>query len=182
LFIIPTKDKKSSIISADVFERIPWGIIILFGGGFALAEGFNISGLSNFLGNKIASFGEPNTFILIVIVNTFLIFLTELTSNMATTQAILPILVSISVAMKINPLLIMIPATISASCAFMLPVATAPNAIVFGSERLKIAHMAKSGFIINIICIFIISIFSYIFLPFIFNISYSEFPEWAEKN
>jgi sodium-dependent dicarboxylate transporter 2/3/5 len=118
----------------------------------------------------------------LVIVNTFLIFLTELTSNMATTQAILPILVSISVAMKINPLLIMIPATISASCAFMLPVATAPNAIVFGSERLKIAHMAKSGFIINIICIFIISIFSYIFLPFIFNISYSEFPEWAEKN
>jgi sodium-dependent dicarboxylate transporter 2/3/5 len=181
LFIIPTKDKRKSIVSSDVFERMPWGIIILFGGGFALAEGFTISGLSTFLGNKIAEFGNLDTFLLVVIVTTFLIFLTELTSNMATTQAILPILASISIAMKINPLLLMIPATIAASCAFMLPVATAPNAIVFGSERLRIAHMAKSGFIINIICILIISIFCYFFLPIIFDINYLEFPEWAKK-
>jgi sodium-dependent dicarboxylate transporter 2/3/5 len=108
-----------------------------------------------------------------------LTFLTELTSNTATTEMILPILASVAVAMKANPLLLMIPATLSASCAFMMPVATPPNAIIFGSGRIRIAEMAKVGLAINLIGIVIISLVFYFVGTAILGIDVATFPNWA---
>lgn len=182
LFLIPSKDKSNSTMLIDykIFEKVPWGIILLFGGGFALAKGFITSGLSETIGNQFSSIHDTPPFILMLFVGTLITFLTELTSNTATTEMILPMLASISVAIGLNPLLLMMNATLSASMAFMLPVATPPNAVVFASNRIKISEMVKAGFVLNLIGIIIISLFVYLFGTLIFEINISEFPNWAE--
>jgi solute carrier family 13 (sodium-dependent dicarboxylate transporter), member 2/3/5 len=182
LFILPAKKTKKSktLLASKDFPRIPWEIIILFGGGFALAKGFTTTGLSHEVGAFFHQFDGAPVLVLIIASCFALTFLTELTSNTATTQTLLPILASIAVAMEINPLLIMVPATMSASFAFMLPVATPPNAIVFGSERIRIAEMARTGFFINIIGVIIVSILFYVIGQNIFGIDIQSFPEWAK--
>ena len=182
LFIIPVKNRDrgtSTIINADIFKDIPWNIVLLFGGGFALAKGFQVSGLSSLIGDKFAGLEGFSPYLMVNITCGTLTFLTELTSNTATTEMILPVLASVAVAMKINPLLLMIPATLSASCAFMMPVATPPNAIIFGSGRIRIIEMVKAGLLINIIGILLISLLSYTLVAFMFSIDTSSFPEWA---
>lgn len=179
LFIIPAKDEKQkTILTSQVFEQIPWSIILLFGGGFALATAFSSSGLSQFIGDNLKGLSTIPIFILVIIISAIINFLTELTSNTATTQMILPILASVSVAIGVNPLLLMIPATLSASMAFMMPVGTPPNTVVFASKRLRISDMAKTGFILNIISIIIISLFVYVVGNMIFQLKL--FPEWAK--
>lgn len=178
LFLIPSKDEKQkTILSANVFEQIPWSIILLFGGGFALATAFSSSGLSQFIGNNLKVLANIPTFILLLIVCTIINFLTELTSNTATTQMILPILASVSVAIGINPLLLMIAATLSASMAFMMPVGTPPNTIVFACKRLRISDMAKTGFALNLISVIVIALTVYFVGTIIFDLSI--FPDWA---
>ena len=179
LFLFPTKDdKQKTILTANVFEQIPWGIILLFGGGFALATAFSSSGLSEYIGNNLRGLSNVPTFILVLIICLIINFLTELTSNTATTQMILPILASVSVAIGVNPLMLMIAATLSASMAFMMPVGTPPNTIVFASKRLKISDMAKTGFALNIISVIVISVIVYIIGDAIFHLQ--SFPEWAK--
>jgi len=163
LFVLPTNDKEKKILDSSAIRKIPWDIILLFGGGFALAEGFVSSGLSKLIGQQFISFKGMNVIFLIASVSFALTFLTELTSNTATAQITLPILASLAIELNINPLLIMLPATLSASFAFMLPVATPPNAIVFSSNRLKIYDMAKTGLAINFIGIIIVTGFIYFF-------------------
>ncbi len=183
LFIIPTKSKGakySTIAGPDVIRKLPWDIVLLFGGGFALAKGFQVSGLSIFIGTKFGALAGMPPIIMIVLICFGITFLTELTSNTATTQMILPILASVAVAMNINPLLLMIPATLSASCAFMLPVATPPNAIVFGSGRIKISEMTRVGVFINIIGIIIITLMFYFIGTEVLGIDFNSFPEWAK--
>jgi sodium-dependent dicarboxylate transporter 2/3/5 len=183
LFLIPTRSKDAktaTLMSVDVFKNIPWHIVILFGGGFALAKGFQVTGLSTLIGNKFAGLAGMSPYLMINMICGTLTFLTELTSNTATTEMILPILASVAVAMKANPLLLMIPATLSASCAFMMPVATPPNAIVFGSGRIKIIEMARVGVIINIIGVLVIGLLFYTLGTAVFSIDTSVFPEWAE--
>ncbi|MDB9822919.1 SLC13 family permease [Deltaproteobacteria bacterium] len=183
LFLIPTRSKNaktSTILNVEVFRNIPWHIVILFGGGFALAKGFQETGLSVLIGHKFEGLAGVSPYLMVNITCGTLTFLTELTSNTATTEMILPILASVGVAMKANPLLLMIPATISASCAFMMPVATPPNAIIFGSGRIKIIEMAKVGFFINIIGIVVIGLLFYTLGPVIFNIDATFLPDWAE--
>lgn len=178
LFLFPSKDEKQkTILSTNVFEQIPWSIILLFGGGFALATAFSSSGLSQFIGNNLKVLANIPTFILLLIVCTIINFLTELTSNTATTQMILPILASVSVAIGINPLLLMIAATLSASMAFMMPVGTPPNTIVFASKRLRISDMAKTGFALNLISVIVIALTVYFVGTIIFNLG--VFPDWA---
>lgn len=182
LFLIPAKSNNSEsvkIIDADIIRKLPWNIIILFGGGFALAKGFQESGLSLFIGSRFEMLSGINPLFIILGVCLVITFLTELTSNTATTEMILPILASVGVSMQINPLLIMIPATLSASCAFMMPVATPPNAIVFGSGRLKISDMARAGIALNIIGVIVISCMFYFFGTKVFNINAGIFPDWA---
>jgi sodium-dependent dicarboxylate transporter 2/3/5 len=182
LFLIPTRSEEAetaTIMSADVILNLPWNIVLLFGGGFALAKGFQVTGLSTLIGNKFAGLAGVSPFLMIIAICFSLTFLTELTSNTATTEMILPILASVAVAMKTNPLMLMIPATLSASCAFMMPVATPPNAIVFGSGRIKISEMAKVGVFINVIGVMVIAVLFYIIGTAVFSIDLSVFPEWA---
>ena len=117
---------------------------------------------------------------MVIIICFGMIFLTELTSNTSTTEMILPILASVVVAMNTNPLLLMIPATLSASCAFMFPVATPPNAIVFGSGRIKISEMVWARFFINLIGVVVISLLFYLIGTAVFSIDPSVLPEWAK--
>ncbi len=182
LFFIPARGRDSdgpSVMSAKVVGRLPWNIVLLFGGGFALAKGFQVTGLASIVGGKFAGLEGMPTFPMILIVCTVLTFLTELTSNTATTEMVLPILASVSVAMKVHPLLLMIPATLSASFAFMMPVATPPNAIIFGSGRVRIAEMARAGLLINLIGVLVIAIFFYFLGSAVFGIEAGSFPDWA---
>ncbi len=182
LFIIPSKDRSKegfAIIDVRVFKEIPWHIVLLFGGGFALAKGFQVTGLSEIIGSKFKDLAGTSPYLMITLTCSSITFLTELTSNTATTEMILPILASVSVAMKTNPLLLMIPATLSASCAFMMPVATPPNAIVFGSGKIRIIDMVKAGIFINLLGILAIGIIFYTFGTVIFSIDPAVIPEWA---
>ncbi len=182
LFLIPSRSRDAgtpAIMDAEVVKKLPWGIVLLFGGGFALAKGFQVTGLSVLIGEKFAGLAGVHPFAMIIFICFGITFLTELTSNTATTEMILPILASVAVAMNTNPLLLMIPATISASCAFMMPVATPPNAIVFGSGRITIAEMARAGILINIIGAVVISILFYFFGTTVFSIDTGVFPDWA---
>ena len=183
LFLIPTRSKDAktaTVTSFEVINNLPWNIVLLFGGGFALAKGFQVTGLSTLIGNKFAGLAGISPILMIIVICLSITFLTELTSNTATTEMILPILASVAIAMQINPLMLMIPATLSASCAFMMPVATPPNAIVFGSRRIKIAEMAKAGILINIIGVFIITAVFYYIGTAIFSIDLKTLPEWAQ--
>ena len=183
LFFIPTRSENantSAILNVQVFRKIPWHVVILFGGGFALAKGFQETGLSTLIGHKFEALAGVSPYLMINIICGILTFLTELTSNTATTEMVLPILASVAVAMRANPLLLMIPATISASCAFMMPVATPPNAIIFGSGRIKIFEMVKVGFFINIIGVLVIGLLFYTLGTVMFHIDTHLLPEWAE--
>ncbi|MHC4427258.1 MAG: SLC13 family permease, partial [Planctomycetota bacterium] len=183
LFFIPSRaagtGRSRALVDLDIFGRVPWHIVLLFGGGFALAKGFQTTGLSAFVGQQFAGLEGAPPLAMIAAVSTTLTFLTELTSNTATTEMVLPILASAGVAMGENPLLLMIPATLSASCAFMLPVATPPNAIIFGSGRITIADMAKVGIVINLIGIVVIAIVFSLLGTAVFSIDPGVVPDWA---
>jgi sodium-dependent dicarboxylate transporter 2/3/5 len=178
LFLIPSKSAKRALLDHTAFNKIPWGIILLFGGGFALAKGFSSTGLSNFIGHQLSGLASVSPFIVIIITATMVTFLTELTSNTALTQTILPIVASVSIAIGLNPILLMITVTLSASMAFMLPVATPPNTIIFAGGRIKIIEMAKTGFALNIVGIVVISLLVYFLGSFIFGLD--TFPAWAK--
>jgi sodium-dependent dicarboxylate transporter 2/3/5 len=180
MFLIPTRNKDtkySRIMGPDVIAKLPWNIVLLFGGGFALAKGFQVTELSVFIGNEFSGLAGMPPFIMILVICLGITFLTELTSNTATTEMILPIIASVAVSMQINPLMLMIPATLSASCAFMMPVATPPNAIVFGSGRIRISDMAKTGIVLNFIGVIIISILVYFLGTWLFDLG--TMPGWA---
>ena len=171
LFIIPSKNKtQERIMDWKTAKKIPWNIVLLFGGGFALASGFVESGLSIWIGEQLKWFTKIHPIILIFCIALIMSFLTELTSNTATTEMLLPILAGIAISSNINPLLLMIPATLSASLAFMLPIATPPNAIVFGTNRLKMIDLIKTGFILNFVGILLVTLFMYFVGTFIFKI------------
>lgn len=153
--------------------------MILFGGGFALAAGIKESGLALWMADQLTGLGSVSPLVLIASTCTLMTFLTELTSNTATTEMALPLLGSLAVAIKANPLLFMIPATLSASCAFMLPVATPPNAIVFGSGEVKMSDMVKIGIIMNLIGVVVITALTYILGTYVFDIDLSSLPAWA---
>lgn len=165
LFVIPVKSNKRSLVIWKEAVKLPWGVIILFGGGMALAKGFVDSGLSVWFGNNLTSLNGLPMILLILSIVTSVNFLTEMTSNLATTAMLLPVLAAIGIEMNIDPLILMISATMAASCAFMLPVATPPNAIVFGAGYLRIPDMIKKGFWLNIISIILISLMVYYFVP-----------------
>lgn len=171
LFIIPSKRaSREKLLDWQTAGKLPWQILLLFGGGFALATGLKESGLSLWFGERLSNVSMLHPILIILIISLFITFLTELTSNTATTEMILPILAGLSITSGIHPLLLMIPATLSASMAFMLPVATPPNAIIFGSGRITVGQMARTGFLINIIGAIIITLMMYFYGNMIFSI------------
>ncbi len=180
LFLIPARSSKSRfIMDWRTAEKIPWEIILLFGGGFALASGFKESGLSQWFGDQLVWLREVHPFMIVLAVSLLITFLTELTSNVATVETFLPVLAGLAMSIEFNPLLFMLPATISASLAFMLPSATAPNAIIFGTKRLKVIDMSRTGIALNFVGVIIVTLATYYLATAIFDISLSAFPEWA---
>jgi sodium-dependent dicarboxylate transporter 2/3/5 len=180
LFMIPSKSRKGEkLMTWETAGKIPWGIVLLFGGGFALAQGFVDSGLSVWFGEKLAGLANVEPIVLTLTNSSLISVLTELTSNVATTEMILPILAGLAVTIKLNPLLLMIPATLASSLAFMLPVATPPNAIIFGTNRIQVKEMVKTGILLNLAGIIIVTLIMYFWGTIVFGIDVNVFPEWA---
>ncbi|MGB5277647.1 MAG: DASS family sodium-coupled anion symporter [Gammaproteobacteria bacterium] len=181
LFIIPSRNRRDHLRLADseTISKLPWNIVLLFGGGFALAKGFTASGLSEYIGQQFIGMQGMDPLALVSGISSIVIFLTEVTSNTATSQILLPVVASVAKQIEINPLLLMLPVTLSASMAFMMPVATPPNAIVFASGRLHIRDMIKTGLIINLLAIFLITLHTWFVGTAVFDIDITTMPVWA---
>lgn len=161
LFVLRTENPdgegEGPILDWEWAKKIPWRVLLLFGGGFALADAFQTSGLSEWVGTRITFLSSLPPVAMVAVVCFIMTFMTEVTSNTATTTVLMPVLATAANTMKIDPLLLMMPAAMSASCAFMLPVATPGNAIVFGSGFLSLKQMARTGFALNLIGVVIIT-------------------------
>lgn len=181
LFIIPVNLKKHEfVMNWEWAAKLPWGVLVLFGGGLSLAKGFQTSGLVKWIVDQIEFLSGMPIIALIFGITIMVIFLTELTSNTATASMLMPVLAGIAIGLGESPLLLLAPAALSASFAFMLPVATPPNAIVFGSGCVTIPQMAKSGLGLNIIGIFLVTLVTYfLFIP-AFGIVVGELPGWVK--
>ncbi len=180
LFIIPSDFKKGEfLLDWKTAVKIPWDVIILFGGGLALAEGLKESGLALWIAGNLTLISAAGLLAFIFSVIFITIFLTEITSNTATSSLLIPVLASATVAMGIHPYGPAVAACIAASYAFMLPVATPPNAVVFGSGCVTIPEMAKAGILLNIIGTILITAVIMLLLPFVWGIDLSALPEWA---
>ena len=159
LFIIPSKvNPQKTIMDWETASRIPWGIILLFGGGFALEKGFEVSGLTHWIASKIGLLSGSDMIVIILTTCFIALLITQFIANITVTQALLPLCVALSISLKINPLLLMIPITLGASAAFLLPISTPPNAILFATGQIKMKEMLLPGLILIIISGLTISI------------------------
>lgn len=172
MFLLPVNFKKGEfVLQWEDAKRLPWEVLILFGGGLSLAAAITDTGLAEWIGASLSALSGWPVLILIVASLLVIIFLTEITSNTATAAAFLPILASVAIVMDQDPLILVIPAAIGASCAFMLPVATPPNAIVYGSGLVTIPQMAKAGFILNLLMVVLITLVMYLLLGYVFSVT-----------
>lgn len=170
LFILPVSLKTGQrILNWEDCQKLPWGVLLLFGGGLTLATQIDNSGLSAYIATQIGQLGSINLVLLIVLVTTVIIFLTEITSNTATAAAFLPLLGPVAVSLDTSAAMLVIPAAVAASCAFMMPVATPPNAIVFASGKLKIIDMVKAGLVLNLAAIVLITLAVLFLARYIFD-------------
>jgi sodium-dependent dicarboxylate transporter 2/3/5 len=180
LFIIPaSKQVGGRLMDWEDAKKVPWGILLLFGGGLALAKGFTTSGLGVYIAGQLQSLlGDASPLVIVMSTVGFITGLTEVTSNTATISLSLPIMASLSQAIGVHPLLLLIPTTLAASCAFMLPVSTPPNAIVYGSGRVPIMKMVIAGIWLDILSVFLITLFVYTVGHLTFGVL-GPFPDWA---
>jgi len=180
LFMIPVKmnNKWVRVLEKEALRDISWDILLILGGGFALAYGVKDSGLSLFISLKLSLLGHIPVVILVILLCTFIVFLTEFLSNSAIVSIVVPIIAELAVEIGQNPLLFIVPITISSSYAFMLPIATPPNAIIFSSDKLKVSEMMKTGIFLNIFGIVILSAGLFL-LKGIFGIKFGVVPDWA---
>ncbi len=172
LFIVPSgcgQDKGSALLDWDTANRIPWGVLLLFGGGLSLAAGVKTSGLAVWLGTAMAALGTMPLILMVLSLVALVVFLTELTSNTATVATLLPVLAALSASTGIDPMMLFAPVALSASCAFMLPVATAPNAVIYSTGKVTIPQMANAGFRLNLVAIVVVTSLSYALVPIIFG-------------
>ncbi|HKJ49716.1 MAG TPA: DASS family sodium-coupled anion symporter [Christiangramia sp.] len=177
LFTLSSGKEDKRIIHWKEAVKMPWGIILLFGGGMALASGFEVTGLAEWFGMQMTLLDALPLLLLILIVIFSVNFITELTSNLATTAMLLPILAPIALKLDLNPYMLLVATTVAASCAFMLPVATPPNAVVFGSGYLRIPDMVRTGIFMNLISILFLTAMVYFMLPLIWDFDPFGFSE-----
>ena len=170
-FIVPAGGRAAGerILNWEWGAKIPWDVLLLIGGGFSLANGLEVSGLSLVLGDRLAGASTLPTPLFLVLVVLFVILLTEFASNLASTAMILPILAAVSAGAGMPPLMLLVPATVAASCAFMLPAATPPNAIVFGTGHFTIPQMVRAGVGVNLIGAVLASLFAVFWVPVVFG-------------
>jgi sodium-dependent dicarboxylate transporter 2/3/5 len=180
LFVIPaSKATGGYLLDWDAAKKVPWGILLLFGGGLAMAKGFEVSGLSAYMAQIFETMLDgANPLVIVIGVVTFITGFTEFTSNTATSSMSMPIMASLAQAINVSPLLLMIPAALAASCAFMLPVSTPPNAIVYGSGRVPIAKMVMAGFWLDILSVFLVTLLVYTLGHLSFDVL-GGLPDWA---
>jgi sodium-dependent dicarboxylate transporter 2/3/5 len=180
LFLLPVNATKGEfVLDWRTAERLPWGVLILFGGGLSLAAAIQNTGLAAWIGSGLSGISTWPLVLVVVAVLILIVFLTELTSNTATAAAFLPIVAAVSVGIGQNPLLLAIPTVLGASCAFMLPVATPPNAIVYGSGALTIPQMARAGIWLNFLFIVLITVLTYTLVIPVFDVEPGTVPVWA---
>ena len=168
LFMTPSASKKGDLLKWEKSKELPWGLLLLFGGGLSLAAQISSTGLGMWIGQSLMVLSTVPPIVLILAVATLIIFLTEITSNVTTTTTFLPVFGALAVAIGILPVSLTVPVCLAASCAFMLPVATPPNAIVYGSNKFTIATMMRAGIALNIIGILVVTMFAYFLAPVIF--------------
>jgi len=162
LFLIPVRRAPLTFtMDWATAARMPWGILFLFGGGLSLAAAVKANGVAEFIGSQAGGLAMLPPAVLVLLVTAAIVFLTELTSNAATTASMVPVLAALGPGIGVHPYLLVIPATVAASCAFMLPVATPPNAIVFGSGRITTAQMVRAGFALNLIAIVLVNLLTW---------------------
>ncbi|AXS82254.1 SLC13 family permease [Marinobacter sp. Arc7-DN-1] len=172
MFVIPVNtSKREFLLDWETARGIPWGVLLLFGGGLAMAGVISSSGLAEWIAQSLGVAGTLPTLVMIVMVTGVIIFLTEVTSNTATAAAFLPLLGALAMSQGVSPLLLTVPAAIAASCAFMMPVATPPNAIVFSSGHMQISDMIRAGFALNLMGIVVVTLLSYLLLGLVFTYS-----------
>jgi sodium-dependent dicarboxylate transporter 2/3/5 len=165
LFLIPSGTEKGrNLLNWEEAKEIPFDIILLFGSGFALAKGFELSGLSNWLAGRLELLQGAPIWLLVLVIAAVVSLISEFASNVASIQLALPILISMQKVLDVHPLVLLVPATLAASLGFMLPVATAPNTIVFGTGRIKVSHMVKNGFVLDLVGIGLIVILGIIWI------------------
>lgn len=178
LFALPSANRKGErLMDWQTAVKLPWGILLLFGGGLAIASGFVGTGLSEWIGTQLMGLEGVSVIVLIFLVAALVLGLTEITSNTATASMMFPIMASLAVALGVHPYALMIAAGVAASCAFMLPVATPPNAAVFGSGYIKIKDMMKAGFALNLFGVVFITLTIYFLLPIMWDIDLNSVPE-----
>lgn len=177
LFAMPD-GKEGRLITWKQASQVPWGVVLIVGGGYALAAGFVSSGLANWLGGQLAFINGLSPFLILAFVIAFVTVLTEFNSNTATANMVLPVLASTAVAASINPLMLMLPATFACTSAFMMPAATGPNTVVLGSERVTVSQMMKAGFWLNMISLVLLTLIFYFFALPVLGLE-SELPSWA---
>ncbi len=177
LFAMPD-GKGNRLITWKEASQVPWGVVMIVGGGYALASGFVSSGLAGWLGGQLSFVEGLSTFFILAFVLAFVLFFTEFNSNTATANILLPVLASTAVAASINPLMLMLPATFACSCAFMMPAATGPNTVVLGSERVTVSQMMKAGFWLNLITFVLLTLIFYFFALPVLGLE-PDLPTWA---
>lgn len=170
LFLVPINWRTlETALDWESAERLPWGVLVLFGGGLSLAGAIQATELSIWIGNALSWIGGWPLLPVTIVVTTVVVFLTELTSNTATAAAFLPVMASLAVAIGVDPMLLVIPAALAASCAFMMPVATPPNAIVYGSGQVTIPEMVRAGLVLNFLAIGLITALVLVLAPWVFG-------------
>jgi sodium-dependent dicarboxylate transporter 2/3/5 len=179
LFLLPAGTADRALLVWEDAEQLPWGVLILFGGGLSLASAISDTGLATWIGEGVSALSGWPIFLVLVSTVALIVLLTEITSNTATTAAFLPILGAVAVGFGEDPFLLAVPAALGASCAFMLPVATPPNAIVYGSGLLSIPQMSRVGVWLNVLFIVVVTALSYGLLGVAFGVELGSVPPWA---
>lgn len=177
LFLLPSKKAENGrLLEWGDAKEVPWGILLLFGGGLAIAKGFSDSGLAQWIGERLSALQNVPLIVIVFAVCALVLALTEITSNTATATMMFPIMASLALALNVHPFALMVAAGVSAASAFMLPVATPPNAVVFGTGLVRITEMVKAGFWINIFCIISFTLLIYFYLPLVWGIDIHVYP------
>lgn len=181
LFLLPVDIKRGEFaLSLEQAKKLPFEVLILFGGGISLAQAIQKSGLSTFVSQSLSGLSNVPLLSVVLLVALIAIFATELIGNTALAATLLPILAPVAIAIGENPYLLLLPATLGVSCAFMLPVATPPNAIVYASGFITTTQMARAGFWLNLLFTVLITLLVFMLVPLVFGVQFGALPDWAK--
>jgi sodium-dependent dicarboxylate transporter 2/3/5 len=180
LFLLPSGEKPGErLLDWSWAQKLPWGVLVLLGGGFALADATRETGLAGWIGSSLGGMQDVSPFVKVAVLCLSITFLTEVMTNTALTTIMMPVLAASAVASGTDPMLLMLPCTFSASLGFMMPSGTAPNAIVFSTGHLTVRYMARVGFALNLLSIVVVTLMTFLLAGPVFGISFHSMPAWA---